>query len=476
MSRAAFFVGVGGAALGAGLAAGRRWWTRQNALVEADRFAKSERDLFDRGLVGVERSGWTQPHGVRPPYASLEGSLTTEVLIVGAGLAGSSLALHLAETGVSVVVLEARQPGWGASGRNAGHVLPTLRTRSAFDHFPDKGKRFFEAFAMHRGFSFKLAERLGVACDAVQAGYLTVGARKGEITRLRKQTGWMEAAGMLAAEEIGGAELHRETGSTFWDHALLFPEGGRINPYLFTNGMIEAAGRLGALVFGDSPALSIARHGSRWTVRTAAGDVTADKVVFCTAAYPDGIVPAFTKAFYPLVAYALTTKPLPPEARSVVLPTRRTLAQAIDLNPMVRDHMDRLILSLIPSVSKPEDGPRHFRHHLGWMHRVWPETRGMQIELEHYWTGRVALRDVEFPGTFELEPGLYGLMYFNAWGNLMAPLLGKLFAEGLGSGRADSFPFPLVRPEPVAHINKQERLIRHLMIPAARKAQRLRII
>lgn len=281
MGRVGILVGAGGVALGAGLAAGRRWWNKNDALVAADRSAASERDLFDRGLIGVERSGWTQPHGTRPPYAPLKGCVTTDVLIVGAGLAGSSLALHLADAGVSVAVLEARQPGWGASGRNAGHVLPTLRTRSAFDHFTDKGKRFFEAFAEHRGFSFKLAERHRIACDAVQAGYLTVGARKGEIARLRKQTRWMEEAGMLAAVEMGGGELHRESGSTFWDHALLFPEGGRINPYLFTNGMIEAAARLGARVFGDSPALSIARNGNRWTVRTAAGEVTADKVVFC---------------------------------------------------------------------------------------------------------------------------------------------------------------------------------------------------
>ena len=67
-------------------------------------------------------------------------------------------------------------------------------------------------------------------------------------------------------------------------------------------------------------------------------------------------------------------------------------------------------------------------------------------------------------------------MYFNAWGNMMAPLLGKLFAQSLASDRMDTLPFPLSRPEPVANLNKQDRLIRHILIPAARNAQRWKLL
>jgi hypothetical protein len=102
-------------------------------LVDADRAAHSDAQFFDRGLVPLERSGWTLPGGVAPPYPALAADIDVGVLVVGAGLAGSSLALHLAEAGVAVAVLEARQPGWGASGRNAGHVLPTLRDPTVFE-------------------------------------------------------------------------------------------------------------------------------------------------------------------------------------------------------------------------------------------------------------------------------------------------------------------------------------------------------
>lgn len=469
--------GGAAAALGVGLAAGRHWWKRGESLVDADRAAQTDRAMFDRGLIGIDHSGWTMPGGEDTPFPTLDQSLSADVVIVGAGLAGSSMALHLAEAETSVIVLEARQPGWGASGRNAGHVLPTLRDEGPFCSFPDKGEAFFAAFAENRGLPFAIARKYGIDCDANQAGYLSVAKSAHDIARLRKQTAWMERRGLLDAHEIGGAALHAETGTQFWDHALVFPEGGRINPYRFTQGMIRSAAALGARVFGNSPATAIMRNGSRWQVRTPTGDVTADKVVFCTAAYPDGVIPEFTAAFYPLSSYALTTRPLPAEARSVILPTQQTLAQApMDLHPLVRDHMDRLVLASIPAVSRPDDGPWHFQRHLNWIHRVWPETRGMNIELEAYWTGRVAMRDVQFPGTFEMEPGLYGLMYFNAWGNMMAPLMGKLFAQALAGDRMDTLPFPLSRPQPVANPNKQERLIRHLLIPAVRTAQRLKLL
>ncbi len=88
----------------------------------------------------------------------------------------------------------------------------------------------------------------------------------------------------------------------------------------------------------------------------------------------------------------------------------------------------------------------------------------------------MALRDVEFPGAYELRPGLYGLMHFNAWGNVMAPLMGKLLAEALAADRPDRLPFPLTRPRAVDDPGRQHRNIRRWMIPAARTAQRAGLI
>lgn len=434
-------------------------------------------DAWEAGAVPIDSSGWAAPRGVQPAYPRLEQDLDASVVVVGAGLAGSSLALHMAETGVDVVVLEARQPGWGASGRNAGHVLPTLKDLSAFKDFPDGGKAFLELFREHHTITFDVARRYDIDCDATQSGYLHATNRDGVFDSLKSTATYWRAEQGQQIDYLSGAEMEAMTGSRYYTLGVLYRSGGRVNPYLFTNGMVRAAAAQGARVFGDSEALTLSRSGSRWRVTTAQGSVTADRVVFCTNAYPNAIVPQFTNSFYPLTAYAISTQPLSPEARAVVMPGGATLAQEpVDLNPLVVDEHGRIIVSSIPSASRPDDAAGSFARHLAWIHRTWPETRAMDIRMEHYWTGRVALRDVEFPGVFELEPGVFGLMYFNAWGNLMAPLLGMALGKALADDRLDRLPFVLTKPEPVANPGKQDLIIRRVMIPAARLGQRLGII
>jgi len=433
--------------------------------------------LYERGASPLATSGWTAATGVLPGYPALEGDTEAAVVVVGAGLAGSSLALHLAEAGIDVLVLEERQPGWGASGRNAGHVLPTLKDLGAIRRFPDGGKAFLEVFREHHRIPFELARRHGIACDATQAGYLHASARRGVFDELKaKSLFWRDEQGQ-EVEWLEGRDVAAITGSEYFGYGVLYRSGGRVNPYLFTNGMIRAAVQRGARVFGDSEALTLAQAGTRWRVATARGSVLADRVVFCTNAYQTGVVPRFADNFYPLTAYGVSTAPLPEEALRIVLPGRATLSEEpVDLNPFLIDEHGRIVTSSIPSSSRPDDGPWHFHNHLAWIHRTWPGTRDMDIRMEHYWTGRVALRDVEFPGVFQLGSGVFGLMHFNAWGNVMAPLLGMLLADALARERLDRLPFPLERPAPVAHPGKQDLLIRKLLIPAARLGQRFGII
>lgn len=228
---------------------------------------------------------------------------------------------------------------------------------------------------------------------------------------------------------------------------------------------------------GDSEALKLEPVGRRWRVRTAREEVLADRVVFCTNAYPTGIVPEFQSCFYPMTAYALATEPLPDEALARIMPGGATLMQApVSLNPLVKEQHGRLIFSSIPSASDPHNAKWHFQKHLNWVRKVWPETKDMRITLDQYWTGRVAMRDEEFPGVFDLGRGIFGLMHFNASGNVMAPLLGKLLAEGLTTGRLDALPFPFQKPKPVNFQSKEDLLTRYLMVPAARFGQDLGIV
>jgi len=295
------------------------------------------------------------------------------VVVVGAGLAGSSLALHLAERGVQVAILEGRQPGWGASGRNAGHVLPLLRDIGGPGTFPGRGKAFLEAFREHHTIPFDLSQRLRIDCDAVRSGYLNVMKDADDVEKFMWAFEYLTRLGIQNTRVLHGDEVHALSGSTRYDHGVMLEDGGRINPYLFTNGMATAAAPLDAAVHGDSEALGIEGTGRRWCVTTARGSVRVDRAVFCTNACPTAIVPEFARCFYPLTAYALTTRPLATPLRLQVMPGGATLAQyPIDLNPLVKDRHGRLVLSSIPAIAKPQDAAWHFATQLAWLQRTWP--------------------------------------------------------------------------------------------------------
>lgn len=449
-----------------------------NAVINPTRLGSTElsraNNSYEMGTAPISCSGWTNHVSDIVDYPTLERDLSADVVVVGAGLAGSSLALHLAEAGVKVAVLEARQPGWGASGRNAGHVLPTLKDVKAIRDFPDGGKRFLALFREHHAMPFDLSAKYGFDCDAEQTGYLNACGSESTFQDYKSSSRfWQEEQGQKV-DLLDSADMQRMTGSSYYPYGVLYRSGGRVNPYLFTNGMITAAVQKGAQVYGNSEAMSLGKLGERWKLSSAKGSVTADRVVFCTNAYPTGIVPQVTNNFYPLTAYALSTKPLSPPALKVINPGKAALAQVpIDLNPLIIDGNNRIILSSIPSVFSPEDADLHFRNHLAWIHRTWPQAKDFDIELESYWTGRVALRDKGFPGVFELGSGVYGLMHFNAWGNVMAPLLGMLLADGLMKDQMEQLPFPLERPQRISNPNKQDLIIRKLMIPAARLGQKI---
>jgi glycine/D-amino acid oxidase-like deaminating enzyme len=242
--------------------------------------------------------------------------------------------------------------------------------------------------------------------------------------------------------------------------------------------MIAAAQGNGVRVFGDSVATTLRSEASGWRVQVKNGSsVRCDKVVVCTNAYSTAIVPELQQGCYPVTAYALASEPLPAELHEVIMPSRATLAQVpIDLNPFLVDGYNRIITASLPSRIRPANADWHFQQHLHWIHRTWPETRDVPIKLQAYWTGRVAMREREFPGMYEIQAGVYGLMHFNAWGNVMAPLMAMALAQAIANDRPDQLPFPIVRPDQITRPGKQEFLLRRLMLPAARMGQRLGMI
>ncbi|RPI46224.1 MAG: FAD-binding oxidoreductase, partial [Hyphomicrobiaceae bacterium] len=123
----------------------------------------------------LPKSLWASTATPAATYPALSGELATDCAIVGGGFTGLSTALHLAERGIEVVLVEANEPGWGASGRNGGQVIPGLKLdpselRAKFGE--ERGRRLTKTVGGTADLVFDIIRRHGIDCDAAQVGWI----------------------------------------------------------------------------------------------------------------------------------------------------------------------------------------------------------------------------------------------------------------------------------------------------------------
>lgn len=435
-------------------------------------------DLYETGSVPVERSVWTLDH-TPPSHPPLIGDLEADIVVVGAGVVGASLSLHLAERGIDTVLIDAAQPADAASGRNAGHVQPYLLSLEPLDALPGKGRPFLDCLIEHRNIVFELCERHGIDADQVQSGLLEV-ARQKSAALESKAKKW---AGLgLDVEILGSDRLRPLVGTDRYSYGTLWRNGGSVNPFLLTNGMVRAAAGIGARVYGNSPARACERQGGRWKLSTASGSVLADRVVLCTNGHVGtNFYANLERTQFPLLACGLATRPLPKSFLDVVNPMRTALSQhPAGLYPMVVDRKGRLITATIPGVGRAHRGDLHFQYFLRHLRRVYPEARDVRIELETYWTGMThnssAIYDKAYPKLYRVDDGVFGLMNFGSWGNHLGPMMGMDVARAIAADQPDSAVLGCERPQQVRFAGLFSTKLRRFLIPSARLADRFDLV
>lgn len=426
---------------------------------------------FETGDLPIDRCGWVPAAGPLPPYAPLDHDLEADAVVVGAGLTGASMALRLAQRGMSVVLLEARQPADAASGRNAGHVLPCLGSLRPLASWPDQGARFLEYFVTHRRIVYDLCAEHGIDGDAAQVGCLEMAHRPSRPLAANAAR-WRRLG--CDVEIVEGSALEAMTGTSKYRYALHWRDGGRVNPYLFTQGLVSTAARLGTRVFGDSRVIAAARAGDRWELRTARGSVRASQVVLCTNGHRGNVYrPELAATGYPLTACGLATEPLPPAVLAAVNPSRAALQQVpTGLYPLVIDGRGRLITATIPDVGGATDAGRYFRRLLRYLRRTYPDTSLADLRLESYWTGLThsssPVHHEDYPQLYDLGPGMIGILNLGTWGNVLGPLVGRNVADALCEERPQDLVLPLESPVRVGWPGSFAFRIRYLLMPLAR--------
>ena len=377
--------------------------------------------------ISPGRSWYEDSCGPRPEYPVLDGDRTCDVVIVGGGFCGLSAALHLAESGTNVVVIEQHRVGDGASGRNGGQMgtgqrasvlemekeLGADRARALWDMAED-AKRSLLATAQRHGFETDYLP--GQLTPMHKARYEA--EAKEEVEALQSRYSY-NAISFLEKDQMAAA-----LGSTHYFGGTSDAGTGHIHPLKYLIGLAAAAHKAGAHVFEATAALSITRN-EKIVVKTPSGTISADRCLLALNAHHNDMRPELASRVLPIKSFIGATVPL--GKNSPVLPG----SEAVDDSRFVVRYFrktgdNRLLFGGREAYGKATYGDIH-RQIRKQIAQIYPDLA--DVELTHAWGGNVAITLPRQPFVRELEPGLWTAGGFSGHGVMLSNYTGRMIAE-----------------------------------------------
>lgn len=390
---------------------------------------------------GLTENSWYEASVTRPaPLPPLTGRTSADVCVVGGGYAGLSAALELARQGHSVALLEAKTIGWGASGRNGGHVIVGYATDHVMEDqlTPTEAKLAWDISA--EGMRL-LRERIGryhIDCN-YQPGYLTLAVNARKAALLERWAARVLRVYDYPLQWIPPGQIGRWVASDRFHAGTFDLASGHLHPLRFCLGLAEAARRTGVHLYEQSPARHIER-GPRPRVQTAQGEVECRFVVLAGNVYlgewGNTVAPELTGRIMPVGTYIIATESMG-RARADALIAERAAASdtnfVLDYFRLSDDH--RLLFGSGDSYSAA--APRKLVGKMRTqMLAVFPQLADLGID--YAWGGFVDVTMNRAPDFGRIGDNIYYLQGFSGHGLALTGMAGKLVAEAV-NGQASRF-------------------------------------
>lgn len=379
-----------------------------------------------------------------PPEFALTLPSRCDVAVIGGGFTGLTAALHLARAGRSVCVLEAGRLGAGASGMNAGFVVPNFAKAdpaTVRQKLPrEKADALLSLVGAGADQVFATIAEEGIECDAAQTGWLqpAYGDDMARILRQRVRD-WTELG--RPVEFLDAREIQSETGMDLYSGGLIDHSGGTIHPLNYLYGLARAVTRHGGMIRESSSVDRVERHGGTWRITIAGQQVEAGSVLLATNAFTGGIASRMGRTGVPLRVYQVATKPLDAETIARISPHRRPVGDTrSNLFTYRLDRDNRLISGgmAINPIGAFERVGRAVVDRLASELRL-PRHPGVEV----VWTGTAIMTPDFLPRLYRFGDGFFGGIGCNGRGIAMTAQLGHLLARLALGEQAQSLPIPL---------------------------------
>ncbi|MFO1091497.1 MAG: FAD-binding oxidoreductase [Hyphomicrobiales bacterium] len=381
------------------------------------------------------------------PFLALEGDLSVDAIVIGAGFTGLSAALELRAKGMTVAVLEAQTIGWGATGRNGGQICTGYSP--GMEKFEKALGRAdaqvcFDIAEEAKALLVSRIQRFAIDCDLTW-GYLVAAARPGQLKGLEEEQAQLRSYGYDKTSILTKAEFEQRVGSKIYHGALADRGAGHFHPLNYAIGLAEAARKAGAQIFEHTPALAV-EDGAPAKVRTPRGTVTAKAVIVACNAYLGRLLPEAASKIMPVASYVVATEQMDAARAATIMRTRDAVADAnfvVDYFRMTVDN--RLLFGGRCSYSgiDPKDLAANMRPRIL---KVFPQLG--DVKIDYAWGGYIAITHNRLPDARRIGKAIYYTQGYSGQGVVLSNIFGKMMAEAV-AGEASRFDiFSKIRHAP----------------------------
>ncbi|AZV27275.1 FAD-dependent oxidoreductase [Pseudomonas syringae] len=373
------------------------------------------------------------------PYPELAGDLIADVCVIGGGFTGVNTAIELAQRGLSVILLEARRIGWGASGRNGGQLIRGIGhdVEGFARHVGSEGVRYLHRAGID---SVELVRQRitdnAIECD-LRWGFCELANTPAQFDAFKAEQDSLAQLGYRHETRLVAPELIRQqvVNAGVYKGGLIDMGSGHLHPLDLVQGEARLAASLGVRIFEQSPVLEIL-HGATVQVRTQSGTVRAGSLVLGCNAHLDELEQQLSGKVLPAGSYIIATEPLSAERAAELIPQNLALCdQKVGLD-YYRLSADRRLLfggACHYSGRDPADIAAYMRPK---MLKVFPQLADVRIDYQ--WGGKIGITANRFPqvGRLKQQPNVFYAQGYSGHGLNVTHWCAKLLGEAIHAGHS----------------------------------------